>query len=154
MFENLLALFKSKPPAQAPLPEMDAKYALGTLLVRTAKVDNSYLFEEIEQIDRILAAWNGLNPVEAAKMRAECERLAASIANNEELADLIRTHVDYSHRHEAVAALWRVALADGINDEREAALVDLVETHLGVTRHDNEAAKFEATVPPWSNLRL
>lgn len=147
MFEHLTALFKSKPPARAPLPEMDAVYAMGTLLVRIAMADRAYLFEEIEQIDRILASWNDLNPIEAAKMRATCERLAQTVAEDADLADVIRDHVDYAHRLDAVQALWKVALADGITDEREAALVDLVETHLGVTRDDSEAARAAVVIP-------
>lgn len=147
MFERLTALFKSRPPAQAPLPELDAQYALGTLLVRVAKADSSYLFEEIHQIDRVLAQMNGLNPVEAARMRAMCERLARHVGDNAALADLIREHVDYAHRKEAVAALWAVAQADGITDGREAELVDLVETHLGVDRADSEAARLASVIP-------
>jgi uncharacterized tellurite resistance protein B-like protein len=147
MFERLTALFRTRPPAQAPLPELDAKYALGTLLVRVAKADSSYLFEEIEQIDRVLARLNGLNPVEAAKMRAMCERLAQHVGDNAALADLIRDHVDYAHRKEAMTALWAVARADGITDDREAELVDLVETHLGVDREESEATRAATVIP-------
>ena len=147
MFERLAAFFQSKTPQRAPLHELDAPYALGTLLVRVAQADHAYLFEEIEQIDRTLAAWNDLNPVEAAKMRAMCERLSAEAPDNAELADMIRTHVDYSHRKDAVTALWKVALADQINDEREAAIIDLVENHLGVSRADSEAARAATMIP-------
>lgn len=146
MFERLTHFFQQKTPQKAPLPEMDAKYALGTLLVRVAQVDRAYLFEEIEQIDRTLAEWNGLNPVEAAKMRAMCERLDAVAGSDEDLADLIRAHVDYAHRLEAVQALWKVALADGITDDREQALVDLIETHMGVETADSEQARASATL--------
>ncbi|WP_425072519.1 TerB family tellurite resistance protein [Sagittula sp. S175] len=147
MFERLSHLFQTKTPKQAPLPEMDAKYALGTLLVRVAQVDRAYLFEEIEQIDRILREWNGVNAVEAAKMRAMCERLSEAAGDSESLADLIRDHVDYAHRLQAAQALWKVALADGITDDREQALVDLIETHLGVETADSEEARASAAIP-------
>lgn len=147
MFERLSHLFQTKTPKQAPLPEMDAKYALGTLLVRVAQVDQAYLFEEIEQIDRILREWNGVNAVEAAKMRAMCERLSEAAGDSESLADLIRDHVDYAHRLQAAQALWKVALADGITDDREQALVDLIETHLGVETADSEEARASAAIP-------
>ncbi|MBP0481225.1 TerB family tellurite resistance protein [Sagittula salina] len=147
MFERLSHFFHSKTPARAPLPPMDAKYALGTLLVRVAQVDHAYLFEEIEQIDRILGTWNDINPVEAAKMRATCERLSQGAGDSEALADLIRQHVDYAHRLEAAQALWAVALADGITDDREEALVDLIETHLGVEPADSEEARAAAVIP-------
>lgn len=147
MLERLTAFFQRKAPPAQPLPELDAKYALGTLLVRVAMADQTYLFAEIEQIDRTLAAWNDLNPLEAAKMRAVCEKLARVAGDDADLADLIRTHVDYAHRKEAVVALWKIAEADGFTHAREAALVDLVENHLGVSRDDSEAARAAASIP-------
>ncbi|GAA4223178.1 TerB family tellurite resistance protein [Sagittula sp. NFXS13] len=146
MFERLTHFFANKAPKQAPLPAMDAKHALGTLLVRVAQIDRAYLFEEIEQIDRILAEWNDINPVEAAKMRAMCERLSESAGESEELADLIREHVDYAHRLEAAQAMWKVALADGITDQQEEALIDLIENHLSVESMDSEAARASAVI--------
>ncbi|MEN9062267.1 TerB family tellurite resistance protein [Ponticoccus litoralis] len=147
MFEHLKSFFDRKAPAPKPLPEPDAKLALGVLLVRTAWADQAYLFEEIEQIDRILAHDNGLNPVEAAKMRATCERLAHEIHDDMHMAELIRESVDYTHRHETVQSLWAVARADGIADEREAALVELIESTLGIEPQDSEAARMQAVIP-------
>ncbi len=147
MFERLKAFFHGGSRAPAPLPEPDAKLALGTLLVRVAQADNMYLFEEISQIDRILSAVNGINAVEAAKMRATCERLARSIKDDSRMALLIRENVDYAHRVEAVQALWQVAEADGITDDREADLVHLVEEVLGITTEDNDAARAAAVIP-------
>lgn len=144
MFERLTAFFKSNTPE--PLPELDARLAMGVLLVRVAKADNTYLFEEITEIDRILSQAHDLNPVEAAKMRATCEKLAASIDDDDELADLVRDSVDYDQRRDKVAALWAVAHADGITDEREAALIDLVERVLGVERVDSDAARMAASI--------
>lgn len=146
MFERLKSFFHGSVRRPAPLPEPDAKLALGTLLVRVAQADNTYLFEEISQIDRILAEAHGLNPVEAAKMRATCERLAREIKDDNRMAALIRENVDYSHRVETVQALWRVAGADGITDVREEALVHLVEEVLGIGTEDNEAARAEAVI--------
>lgn len=147
MFERLKSFFDRKAPAAEPLPEPDGKLALGVLLVRTAWADKTYLFEEIEQIDRILAHDNGLNPVEAAKMRATCERLAHEIDDDMRMAELIRESVDYSHRQATVQSLWAVAHADGITDEREAALVDLIEATLGIEPQDSEAARMQAVIP-------
>ncbi|ETA51289.2 hypothetical protein P279_14830 [Rhodobacteraceae bacterium PD-2] len=147
MFEHLKSFFDRGAPAPKPLPEPDAKLALGVLLVRTAWADKAYLFEEIEQIDRILAHDNGLNPVEAAKMRAPCERLAHEIHDDMHMAELIRESVDYTHRHETVQSLWAVAHADGITDERESALVELIESTLGIEPQDSEAARAQAVIP-------
>lgn len=147
MFERLKAFFHHGPRKPDPLPEPDAKLALGTLLVRVARADDTYLFEEISQIDRILAQAFDLNPVAAAKMRATCEKLAHTITDDEKMAALIRDNVDYAHRVETVQAMWQVAWADGITDDRETALVALVEEWLGVASHDNEAARAAAVIP-------
>ncbi|MBO9465029.1 Tellurite resistance protein TerB [Pelagimonas phthalicica] len=147
MLEQLTQFFQRKHAPEAPLPKPDAKLALGTLLVRVAMADKAYLFEEIEQIDRILAKAYDLNPIEAAKMRATCEKLAFSVENDEDMAALIRDSVDYDHRREKVEALWQVVLADGITDEREAALVDLIEKVLGVDADHSEAARLAASIP-------
>ncbi|MGP6086560.1 TerB family tellurite resistance protein [Antarctobacter jejuensis] len=147
MFERLKAFFHHGPKQPEPLPEPDAKLALGTLLVRVARADNTYLFEEISQIDRILVKAFDLNPVEAAKMRATCEKLANTITDNAKMAALIRDNVDYAHRIETVQAMWQVVWADGITDAREAAMVALIEEWLGVEAHDNEAARAAAVIP-------
>ena len=147
MLERLTALFQRKQRPEAPLPEPDARLALGTLLVRVAMADKAYLFEEIEQIDRILAEAYGLNPIEAAKMRATCEKLAFAVEDDADMAAIIRDAVAYEHRREKVAALWRVVMADGVTDERETALVDFVEDKLGIARADSEAARAAAVIP-------
>lgn len=135
----MIALFSA--PEPEPLPETDAKLALGALLVRVAKSDDVYLFEEIEQIDRILAEKNGLNPVDAARMRATCEKIEQAAPETEEFARLIRETVEYPHRVDAVTALWKVMVADGFAHRNEEALVTLVETTLGVSQHDSAAAR-------------
>lgn len=147
MLEGLMSFFTSKTPTPEPLPEPDARLGLGTLLVRVAMADKAYLFEEIEQIDRILAQAYDLNPIEAAKMRATCEKLAFTIEDDNEMAQLIRDCVDYDHRKDKVDALWKVVLADGITDDRETAVVQLVEEVLGVERSDSEAARTAAVIP-------
>lgn len=147
MFERLKRFFHRDNPAGTPLPELDARHALGALLVRMAMIDKAYLFEEVAEIDRILEAAYGLKPLEAAKMRAECERIALEAPDLDRMATLIRDSVDYEHRLETVRALWLVALADGLTDEREAALAELIEDRLGLTREDSEEARAGASIP-------
>ena len=130
------------------LPEPDANLALGALLVRVAKSDHRYLFEEISKIDRILAAHCGLNPVAAAKMRADCERLEASAPPTESFVALILDAVSYEQRLSVVSALWQVAEADGIRTEEEVEIVHLVENQLGIANHDSEQARAAAQVIP------
>ena len=147
MFERIRTFFHRGQPPRTPLPEMDAAHAMGALLVKVAIADHTYLFEEVEQIDRILAEAYGLKPLAAARMRAGCEKLAFETPGFEEMAARIREGVDYEHRRAAVEALWKVALADGIENERESDLVDLIEVHLGLEREDSEAARDAPVIP-------
>ena len=110
MFERLKKFFTHPAPPPKPLPEPDARLALGTLLVRVAMADGAYLFEEVEEIDRILARAYGLKPLAAAKMRADCERLALHIEDDTDMAARIRDAVEYEHRLEKVQALWAVVM--------------------------------------------
>ncbi|WP_417719688.1 TerB family tellurite resistance protein [Salipiger sp.] len=147
MFERLKRFFHLSDPPKSPLPALDAQHALGALLVRMALVDGAYLFEEVAEIDRILEEAHGLGPIDAARMRAECERIAFEAPDIDRMAQLIRESVDFEHRRDTVVALWKVALSDGLTDEREAALVDLVEDKLGLSTRDSEAARAEAVMP-------
>ena len=73
MFGDLLRRLTA--PEPEPLHDMDARLALAALLVRLAKADDDYAVEEIRRIDRIIASRYGLNPVDAAKLRADAEDL-------------------------------------------------------------------------------
>ena len=64
MFETLLARLKGA--HTAPLPADDARLALATLLVRIAKSDHHYAFEEIVKIDEVLAERYDLSVIAAA----------------------------------------------------------------------------------------
>ena len=130
MFERILSIF-STPKAPKPLPERDVPHALGALMVRAAKADRAYLFEEVEQIDLILSDLNGFNPVQAAKFRAECERLEAAMPP-EALVSVLHDAIPMEEREACVAALWRVVFADGIEQEEEDTLLHAVEDALGV----------------------
>ena len=72
MFERL---FPRRAPEPATLPQPNPQLALGALLVRVAFADEKYRATEIGQIDRILAQTFDLNPIDAAKLRATCEKL-------------------------------------------------------------------------------
>lgn len=147
MLERLIAIFSGREAAEN-LPPLDADLALGALLVRTARADDKYLFEEISQIDRILARRNDLNPVEAARLRADCEKLEKATPDTPEFAAKIRETVPYEDRRTVVAAMWQVVVADGITHSHEEELVHLVEDLLGVEAlHSNEARDAARAIP-------
>ncbi|QIE44055.1 TerB family tellurite resistance protein [Pseudohalocynthiibacter aestuariivivens] len=139
MLTRILNLFKGHEPD--PLPEPDARLALGALMVRVAKSDSDYRFEEISLIDRLLAQMNGLNPVEAAKMRATCEKIEAAAPGTKKFALLIRETVSFEARLEAHEALWQVMLADGDSNDAELAVVTQVREALGLTEADCDEAR-------------
>ncbi|MBO6882544.1 MAG: TerB family tellurite resistance protein [Marivita sp.] len=131
MFERILALFDKTTPT-TPLPPADAKYALGALMVRTAMADKAYLFQEVEEIDRVLAKMYGLKPLEAAKMRAQCEKLEHELPKTADLAAILTENISTEKREAAVAALWDVVYADGNRHAKEDLLVGEIAGLLGV----------------------
>ena len=139
MFSRILGAFAA--PQPDPLPEPDARLALGALLVRVAKSDNIYRFEEISQIDRLLARLNDLNPVEAAKLRATCERLEAEAPDTSLFAAVIRDNVNMDQRLAALEALWRVVLVDGSGSDVELAVVEDVRIALGLDTTSSAAMR-------------
>jgi uncharacterized tellurite resistance protein B-like protein len=132
MLDRLVAFFRNPENYQTPLPEADARHALGALMVRAAKADKAYLFEEVEQIDKVLAARNGLNPVEAAKMRASCEKLEEQLPKTKDLAVILKNAISEAEKEATVAALWSVVFADGVEHEDEDELLHQIESVLGV----------------------
>lgn len=140
MLTRIFNLFKGGNEPD-PLPEPDAKLALGALMVRVAKSDSVYRVEEISRIDRLLMHMNGLNPVEAAKMRATCEKIEAEAPPTKKFALLIRETVSFEARVEAHEALWQVMLADGVRRAEELAVVTQVREALGLSAADCAGAR-------------
>ena len=132
MLERLLSLFHAD-KSTTTLPEVDARHALGALLVRAAKVDRAYLFEEVEEIDHVLSHMYALNPVEAAKIRARCEKLEVAMPDTDTLARVLHDAIPMLERETAVQSLWSVVLADGMERPEEDDLLHRIEATLGVS---------------------
>ena len=128
-------------PAPERLPEPDARLALAALLVRIARADGDYAADEIDRIDRILAARHGLSPFEAAKLRREAEALEAEAPDTVRFTRALKQAVAYDDRAGLVEALWEVVLADGRRDQEEDALLRLVAPMLGVNDRDSNLAR-------------
>lgn len=139
MWDGLIARLKGTPKTQQPLPEPDEQLALGALLVRVAKSDREYHVTEISEIDSILSKSFGINAVEAAKMRATCEKLEAQAPGTPDFGLIIREHVDYAHRLEMVNAMWKVILADGRDTPEEDAALHEIERVMGIDPKDSPA---------------
>lgn len=143
--QRILSAFSA--PKPDPLPEPDARLALGALMVRVAKSDDSYRVEEIQRIDRTLARTNNIGPIEAAKMRATCERLESLAPDTENFAALIRETVPREGRLDTLRALWQVLQADGLERPEEVRVIDATCAALGLSDDDNAAARAAASVP-------
>lgn len=147
MFEKIRKLIHSPPKRVEPLGDLDAQIAVGTLLVRVAMADHAYLFQEVEQIDKVLSKAYGMKALEAAKFRAKCERFSRELPTDADLTKLVREGVAYEERRSLVEALWRVAKADGFTHDSEADLVESIVSQLGVSQEDSDAARMAKLVP-------
>ena len=139
MFADFLSRLTAPDPA--PLPDADARLALGALLVRIARSDGDYAEDEIRRIDRILTARYGLSPFEVAKLRADAETLEAEAPDTVRFTRAIKDAVPYEDREAVIEALWDVVLADGERDHEEDALLRLVAPMLGVNDRDSNLAR-------------
>lgn len=140
MFERILALFDTTVPT-TELPPADAKYALGALMVRTALIDQTYLFKEVQEIDRVLAKLYDLGPIDAAKMRAQCEKLEHDLPKTADLAAILAGATSMDDREQAVAALWDVVYADGNRHVKELSIVSEIAERLGVSEERCEVIR-------------
>jgi uncharacterized tellurite resistance protein B-like protein len=139
MFTDFLRRLTAAAPE--PLPDADARIALAALLVRVAKSDGDYAATEIGRIDRILAARHGLNPVEAARLRATAERLEHEAPDTVRFTRAIKEAIPHDDRLAVIEALWEVVLADGDREDHEMAFLRLVAPMLGITDQDSAIAR-------------
>ncbi len=139
----MISEFFRRLTGQAPEPfqDVDARLALGALLVRLAKSDGEYAVAEIARIDRILSARYDLNQVEAAQLRAQCEAIEHEAPDTVRFTRAIKDAVAYEDREAVIEALWEVVLADGVRDHDEDALIRMVAPMLGVTDQDSAHAR-------------
>lgn len=139
MLNKFFQSFRPKEPP--PDPDPDAELALGALLVRVAKSDRMYKFEEISLIDRILARMYSHNAIEAARVRATCEKLHAAAPETDTFGKLIRETTTLPERLAALDALWEVVLADDEESEGEIKIVEDARRAMGLSAADSEAAR-------------
>lgn len=142
MFADLLRRLTD--PGPQPLPDADARLALGALLVRLARADGDYSAEEARRIHRILMARYGLDEAEAARLRADCEVMEAEAPDTVRFTRAIKDAVSYEEREAVIEALWEIALADGQRDAEEDALMRMVAPMLGVSDPDSAHARRRA----------
>ncbi|MEM8729111.1 MAG: TerB family tellurite resistance protein [Pseudomonadota bacterium] len=142
MFSDLIRRLTE--PAPQPLSEEDARAALAALLVRVARTDGYYAPDEVDLIDRILAARYGLTPLAATALRRDGESLEADAPDTVRFTRAIKETVAYEDRLAVIEALWKVVLADGHREAEEDALLRMVASLLGVSDLDSNLARKKA----------
>lgn len=137
MFNALFSRLKRHPKGK-PLPALDVRLAVAALMVRLAKADENYAFEEIAEIDAILVRAHGLKPIEAAKLRADAERIEAAAPDTAAFISEVQAHIPYEDRASLYDALWDVGLADeALRPEEDAFLAEMASA-LGISALDAE----------------
>ncbi|RRH72195.1 tellurite resistance TerB family protein [Falsigemmobacter faecalis] len=129
MINRILGFLSSAPPPR-PLPEADAAHLIGALMIRLARADERLNLPELQAIDRLFIRRLGMKAVEAAKMRADCERLEAVLPPTEELGNLLSEKIPPDQRFELREGLIEVAEADGRIDPREAEMIEEIRALL------------------------
>lgn len=137
MFRDFLKRLTA--PAAAPLDQIDARLALGALLVRVAKSDEHYDGAEAAKIDQLLSKRYGLNSTQADELRTQCEVLEFEAPDTIRFTRAIKQVINHEDRVSVIEDLWAVVLADGTRDADENTLMRLVANLLGV--NDVESAK-------------
>ena len=143
MFADLFKRLTAPDPA--PLPDADARVALGALLVRLARSDGAYDNEEIAQIDAVLMQRYGLSDVEAIELRAQCETAETEAPDTVRFTRAIKNAVPFEDRIGVIEALWSVVLADGVRDEHEDAMLRMVAPLLGVSDQESHKARLRVS---------
>lgn len=128
-------------PTPEPVAGTDADLALAALLVRVAKTDHFYDFQEVERIDRILMARHGFGAFEAAAMRRMAETLEAEAPDTVRFTRAIKAAVPLEDRKALAVALWEVALADGQRDAGEDNELRVLARLLGLTDVESAEAR-------------
>lgn len=143
----MISLLKSLfGPAPAPLQTADADLALAALLVRVARTDGLYAFEEVERIDRVLMARHGFGSFEAAALRAAAEKIEAEAPDNVRFTRALKEAVPLDDRMALAVALWEVALSDGARDASEDHELRVMTGLLGLTDVESAQARQRAAI--------
>ncbi|MFT7370135.1 MAG: putative tellurite resistance protein B-like protein [Alteromonas macleodii] len=143
MFSDLFKRLTAPDPA--PLPNADARVALGALMVRLARTDGSYDQDEIAHIDAVLAQRYVLTEANASALRAKCEIAETEAPDTVRFTRAIKNAVPYEDRVAVIEALWSVVLVDGVRDNHEDAMLRMIGPLLGVTDQDSHKARLRVT---------
>lgn len=142
MFERFLRGLLN--PEPKPLDAYDTRLALSALMVRVARADDEYGADEVARIERVLVRQFGLTQGEAVALRAQAEGVEAEAPDTVRFTRALKETVALEERAGLLSAMWAVALADGVRDADEEALLRLVANLLGLTDVESALARKRA----------
>ncbi|MEN8887914.1 MAG: TerB family tellurite resistance protein [Celeribacter marinus] len=123
------------------LSSVDARLALGALLVRVARADGHYDPAEVAKIETVLSDRYTLSQSDATELRIRAEHLEEEAPDTVRFTRAIKDAVPYEDRESVIESLWSVVLADGERDHDEDTLLRLVANLLGVNDRDSALAR-------------
>lgn len=142
MLKDLIAFFNGS--SEAALRPDDQRLALAALMVRIARADEDYSAPERAAILMELQRRHQLSPAEAEALTAEAEKAEADAPDTVRFTRMLKAAVPYEDRAGLMEALWRIALADGVRERHEDALMRQLAPLLGVSDLDNGLARQRA----------
>ena len=131
-------------PAPAPLAAPEASLAFAALLVRLARTDGLYAHEEVERIEALRGERLGVDPFEAARLRAEAEAVEAEAPDTVRFTRALKEATPLEERSALVQALWSVVLSDGTRDAGEDQEMRLLSRLLGLSDVESAQARQRA----------
>lgn len=140
-FRKLLGQMFQAEDTAAPLDHDDAQLALTALLVRLARADGHFSPAERARILRVIRARYALDDATALALLAEAEKTEAEAPDTVRFTRAIKASVAFDERLGVISALWEIALADGVREAEEDALIRMVSSLLGVSDFDSAQAR-------------
>ena len=131
-------------PAPEPLAAQDTRLALTALLVRLARTDGFYAFEEVEAIEAILQDRYDLDAFGASELRKKAEEIEQSAPDTVRFTRALKEATPLEEREGLLQALWSVALADGNRDSGEDSQMRMITSLLGLSDVQSALARQKA----------
>jgi uncharacterized tellurite resistance protein B-like protein len=109
-----------------------------------ARADDTYDHDEAVRIERVLVQHFGLTHDEAEALRVQAEGVEAEAPDTVRFTRALKETVALEERAGLLQAMWAVALADGVRDADEEALLRMVANLLGLTDVESALARKRA----------
>lgn len=143
MIDRIFSLLKGDVDAgkAAAKEENGLQMAVGALLVEAARRDDMFDAAEQETIKRVLAARFELSPTATQELFDAAEAASANSGQLFGFTNKVVKELDEDDRIHVIEMLWEVALADGVLDPHEDAMIRRVAGLIYVSDFERGAAR-------------